>query len=566
MAEGEMTAQHLFVAAAMASLLAATSAQASVEISANPTKNMNCAAGVCAPTAKNAVLNATDLANMLATSDVKVVTGSGAVTVTVSSSFSWTSTHRVTLDASLNVSFKAPVEVAGQGSVTIIYNDGGTGGDLFFSPGGKLDFWDTGSSLVINGKSYTLVKDIASLASGISGNPSGAFALANSYDAKRDGAFKNSVVAAQFSGVFEGLGHDVSKLRMTTGTSNVLGGFFADIKTGGVVRDIGIVHSMLEVVYPQTGGALLAGQISGGQVIHAYASGTVFAQGKNTGCGAGLVALIWNGGTVAASHADVTVAVHRRELAGGLVCENQFGTITDSYATGAVGYWGGGLVGQNEGLIENSHATGAVFSGGGLVGTNYFGEIYRCYAIGTVNQNGGGLVGANYGTVFQSFATGAVNGTWISKRRPGIAGGLIGTSETGEIVDSYAIGAVSGGSEVTEKNGGLIGFNERYAGGTSMTTSYAIGQVTGPGFDGGVIGNDADPNLGKQDLFWDLDTSGISNPSQGAGQPANDPGLTGLTDAQLKSALPSGFDPAIWGQSASINSGYPYLLANPPPQ
>ena len=69
-----MRAQYLFVAAT-AALLAATSAQASVQISADPTQNMNCTGGVCSPTAKNAVLNATDLANMLATVDVKVVTG-----------------------------------------------------------------------------------------------------------------------------------------------------------------------------------------------------------------------------------------------------------------------------------------------------------------------------------------------------------------------------------------------------------------------------------------------------------------------------------------------------------
>jgi hypothetical protein len=61
-----------------------------------------------------------------------------------------------------------------------------------------------------------------------------------------------------------------------------------------------------------------------------------------------------------------------------------------------------------------------------------------------------------------------------------------------------------------------------------------------------------------------LDTSGISDPSRGAGDPANDPGITGLTDAQLKTGFPDGFDPKIWGQSPSINNGYPYLLANPP--
>ena len=37
-----------------------------------------------------------------------------------------------------------------------------------------------------------------------------------------------------------------------------------------------------------------------------------------------------------------------------------------------------------------------------------------------------------------------------------------------------------------------------------------------------------------------------------------------VIDAQLKSALPAGFSSAIWGQSAGINNGYPYLLGNPP--
>ncbi len=57
---------------------------------------------------------------------------------------------------------------------------------------------------------------------------------------------------------------------------------------------------------------------------------------------------------------------------------------------------------------------------------------------------------------------------------------------------------------------------------------------------------------------------GISDPSQGAANIENDPGITGLTDQQLKSGLPAGFDPKIWGSDPNINNGYPYLLANPP--
>jgi hypothetical protein len=58
--------------------------------------------------------------------------------------------------------------------------------------------------------------------------------------------------------------------------------------------------------------------------------------------------------------------------------------------------------------------------------------------------------------------------------------------------------------------------------------------------------------------------SGITSPSQGAGAPANDPGITGLTNAQFKSGLPSGFDPAVWGRKGGVKGGLPYMLALPP--
>jgi hypothetical protein len=61
--------------------------------------------------------------------------------------------------------------------------------------------------------------------------------------------------------------------------------------------------------------------------------------------------------------------------------------------------------------------------------------------------------------------------------------------------------------------------------------------------------------------YWDTTTSGIAIPSQGAGNVENVPGIAGLTSSQLEAALPSGFDPAIWGQSTGINSGFPYLLS-----
>jgi hypothetical protein len=62
---------------------AATSAQASVEISTDPTQNMNCSGGVCSPTAKKAFLNVTDLAGMLSSGDVKVTSASIAMDIDI---------------------------------------------------------------------------------------------------------------------------------------------------------------------------------------------------------------------------------------------------------------------------------------------------------------------------------------------------------------------------------------------------------------------------------------------------------------------------------------------------
>jgi hypothetical protein len=107
----------------------------------------------------------------------------------------------------------------------------------------------------------------------------------------------------------------------------------------------------------------------------------------------------------------------------------------------------------------------------------------------------------------------------------------------------------------------LLGKNEGTA-----SSSYAVGPVTNIGRFGGVVGEDDGKSPDMNSVYWDLDTSGISDPSKGAGNRTNDPGTTGLTDAQLKSGLPDGFAPAIWGQNPNINNGYPYLLANPPPK
>jgi hypothetical protein len=110
--------------------------------------------------------------------------------------------------------------------------------------------------------------------------------------------------------------------------------------------------------------------------------------------------------------------------------------VGNCYATGYV--YGtasrvGGVVGDNYGTVENSHATGDVSGAseiGGVVGRND-GTVGNCYATGNVfggikghtyGRSFGGVVGANTGLLTNCYATGIVSG-------PDYVGGVVGYSE-----------------------------------------------------------------------------------------------------------------------------------------
>jgi hypothetical protein len=138
------------------------------------------------------------------------------------------------------------------------------------------------------------------------------------------------------------------------------------------------------------------------------------------------------------------------------------------------------------------------------------------------------------------------------------------TIQANTITNSYATGTVRGGDQSA-----VGGFT---IGGAS-TDSYSAGSVgigtKPPGrSDKTYLGGFTVYGASSQRTdYWDIDTSGRTN---GCGYKKDKRRrcrhVTGLSDAQLKSALPNGFDPAIWGEAPDINNGYPYLLANPPPK
>ena len=212
--------------------------------------------------------------------------------------------------------------------------------------------------------------------------------------------------------------------------------------------------SNLRINRPNTDDVGLFGYIERGTINKV---GLLSVKIKGDGYVGGLVGYTEYYGTITNSYA--TGAVEGNHDVGGLVGINWVdGIITNSYATGDVegNDRVGGLVGRNRGAITNSYATGDVEGNdrvGGLVGENpYNGKITNSYATGAVEGNDrvGGLVGRNNGKITNSYATDAVTGT------RSYVGGLVGYNYNGTITNSYATDAVTGtGSYV----GGLVGYN-----------------------------------------------------------------------------------------------------------
>ena len=261
-----------------------------------------------------------------------------------------------------------------------------------------------------------------------------------------------------------------------------------------------------------------------GEVLHSHSRTVVRGvpvDSGQVGRTGGLVGA--NGGRVAHSYA--TGDIHGGlSVAGGLVgANNQEGTIEYSYATGNVTstFYSGGLAGVNRGQISNSHARGNTLgnsSTGGLVGSNdetgtitdsrasgsstitsFFSEvgglvgenmglINRSHASG--NADGrldnavGGLVGRNRlsGTIRESSASGIATAGLHNPRHPiGMVGGLVGSND-GLIANSYSSGTVIGRHD-QDAVGGLVGANFGV-----IQASYSSGNVSGKGIKGSLVG------------------------------------------------------------------------------
>jgi hypothetical protein len=564
--------------ALMAAASGAHAATSDLMINNERTQNVSCtpAPVVCTPMKAGAILNYQQIYSLLQSGNVDVATGSTYATdIVIEKALSENTANTLTLDAYRSIVLNQSITMNGGGGLTLVTNDGGSGGGVSFAAtNGYINFQSTASNLTINGISYTLINSLASdtgsiaaLASAIASNPSGNYAFGASYTSGSDLTGTCTLIPTTFGGTFEGLGNAIKGLELTYdgsgGCSNF--GLFASLQ-GGTIAHIRLFAKKLSckagnATDCMNAGALAASIDSASQIRGSFAGDaklSVTTQ-ASTGAVGGLVGAA--AGTVINSATGSGIPV---EVAG--------------VANTSIGVQVGGLAG-NAGSIVNSYAESKVEASdvgavGGLAGAAT--SIATSYATGSVlgsNVQGmtidvGGLVGQG-GAISQSFATGAVSTT-----EAGLVGGLAGlVNNGGSIVESYAKGAVNGnqnGDPSFNAVGGLVG---EISGCGSQADSidcidqaYETGQVssTTGGNDnvGGLIGYDDGTSGALVAAYWDTTTS---TQTQGVGNNASDPGVLGLTSVQLQShSLPAGFSSSVWNEISHINGGFPYLLDNVP--
>ncbi|NLH17247.1 MAG: hypothetical protein GX455_11765 [Phycisphaerae bacterium] len=247
-----------------------------------------------------------------------------------------------------------------------------------------------------------------------------------------DGSWSQAVIASgtEFSGSFNGNGFTIRNLTINSqGQDYSYLGLFGALGVGSVVENLALENVTIisgwdsEFIGGLCGrsngwiagcsvdnadviGKYYVGGLCGhnetGTIVHSFTTGLVQGQSTTGGLvgGNGEYAITEGVIQFCFSTATVIFKTGSSYKVGGLCGEN-WGTVSQSYATGAVTgqYYFGGLCGGNYGTIVDCYASGSVegdYSGGGLCGHNDRGKIIRCYSTGliTVSDQAGGLCGS----------------------------------------------------------------------------------------------------------------------------------------------------------------------------
>lgn len=416
-----------------------------------------------------------------------------------------------------------------------------------------------------------------------------------------------------FTGSFDGKGFTISGLTISRPTENNIG-LFGILGSPASLKDIDITSCSVEGQHIV--GALF-GKSDGGTVDNCSSSGSIMARGEWVGGLGG-----WNsGGSITNSSSSCSVTAEEGATpinpsdAGGFMGINaEFGTISDSYATGNVTIspgansamdTGGGFVGRNgnyedvmTSTITTCYATGTVNvagdSAGGFIGTAYTAslisdcyatgnatagtafaggfcgltnvqipaemppaKIIRCYAEGdsvaTTGSYAGGFIGRHQDTSVIEECYSLGNGTAASNCGAGFAGGNTGNSI---IRNSYSRGNAGSANYC----GGFVGWCNG-----PIENCYSAGAVTCPGGDvGGFRGGLSATYSSFTNCFYDSDVNGFSD--TGNGEPKSTSEMkersTFTSNTWDYAAETNNGSNDYWNTdyTTTINDGYPYLV------
>ena len=506
----------------------------------------------------------------------------------------------VELTAKQQVMLNANLSLSGAGASLALNHEDSSGQGRVIAAGKRVTLSGKGAGFESNGKRYTVIQDVAQLQA-INTNLNSLYVLGNAIDGYN--RVFNSIGGnggAAFSGVFDGLGNNITRLNIqnagpalgmfannagTIGNVNLLNSsvtgyanYSGRVEIGSLVgRNTGTVHNATSNATVNAYGSpmnIVGGLIGAntGDVLNSAYTGSVYGNSYTQVLG-GLVGE--NRGTINASRTDARVyAYHmpRNEIGsggvGGLVGLNNGGLITSSSAAGLIdaraGLNVGGLVGYTKGgQISDSQASNSVYATydsriGGLVGYNEGGQIEKSGASGKITGVGsaaiGGLVGLNQrGELADVSATGAVYDTSGTS-----LGGLVGTNNGGDIRSAEAKGAVTGGHN--SRVGGLIGSNNSgkvsYARASGKVSGWVNSQVGGlVGYNGGNLESvDASGDVSGGNTSRVGGLVGFNSNSENAGRIATGQatgtvrgeyrsivgGLVGLNQSEIQSSVASG--------------------------
>ena len=324
-----------------------------------------------------------------------------------------------------------------------------------------------------------------------------------------------------FTGTFDGNGHTISGNLVGIDNENFSVnkvGIIAVLGSAGIVKNLNVACSVSGRVDGNVGG--IVGENNGGTVTNCTFSGSVSGSG-NVG---GIVGANNGGSVTNCTFVSGGVSGGIATNVGGIVGVNS-GSVTDcTFSSGSLSGNGnvGGIVGQN-----NSSVTDCSNNGG--------------FSISGSGNNFGGVVGNNSGTVENCSNSGSFSVPAPPNTASGNLGGIVGQNSgagaritscynTGDLL--YYSDPFPRGPFISGNLGGVVGSN---SGNSSVTNSYSTGNIgsdnnntPASGTFGGVVGS----NSGNSSVTNCYNSGKFGNSINGTfggvvGQNLNDSSVTG---------------------------------------